>query len=139
LLYDCEELKEVDFVKMKPMDYKSQCNEKEDQYQFEIRLKVLSSQLEGFNLFKHQIPVSCTYSNYTLQDMFFRIRFTLRDIATKTAIPGMTDFFVENGYRIVRLTFDLYKGLSIVSDPIKVISKPDQIKKKPSKPKKRPG
>eukprot|EP01102_Stenamoeba_stenopodia_P010304 TRINITY_DN3091_c0_g1_i2.p1 TRINITY_DN3091_c0_g1~~TRINITY_DN3091_c0_g1_i2.p1 ORF type:complete len:319 (-),score=68.58 TRINITY_DN3091_c0_g1_i2:256-1212(-) len=95
LLYDCEEGKEVDFVKMKPMEYKSQCNEKEDQYQFEIRLKVLSSQLE---------------------DMFFRIRFNLVDLATKTPIPG----------------------LSVVSDPIKVISKPDQIKKKPNKAKKRP-
>jgi len=46
LLYDCDDLKEVGFVKSKPMEYKCHVNEKGDQVTVELRVKVLTSQLE---------------------------------------------------------------------------------------------
>lgn len=62
LLYDCDKLKEVDFVKLKPLEARCHVNERGDQVTMEIRLKVLSSQLE---------------------DMFFRLRLVAVDSVTK--------------------------------------------------------
>merc|ERR1712137_70135 len=59
LLYDNEEEKEVDFVKHKPMEYKVTIGEKGLEATFEIKLKVLTSQLE---------------------DMLFRVRFRALDV-----------------------------------------------------------
>jgi len=47
LVYDCDSMKEVDFVKLKPLDYKCHTNEFDrQQITVELRIKVLSSQLE---------------------------------------------------------------------------------------------
>lgn len=61
LVYDCATLKEVDFVKLKPMDFKLKPSDDGDQLSVEIRIKVLTSQLE---------------------DMFFRVRIALIDPRT---------------------------------------------------------
>jgi len=66
LVYDCASLKEVDFVKLKPMDFKVKCNEEGDQLTVELRIKVLTSQLE---------------------DMFFRVKIALVDPHTQKEIP----------------------------------------------------
>jgi len=68
LIYDCEEGKQVDFVKLKPMEYKSHANENGDQCTVELRIKVLTSQLE---------------------DMFFRIKFRAIDAMTKIPFPNL--------------------------------------------------
>jgi hypothetical protein len=69
LLYDTEALKEVNFVKMKPLEFKAQVNERGDQVAVELRPKVLTSQLE---------------------DMLFRVRLTAVDSITKQPIPTWT-------------------------------------------------
>lgn len=68
LVYDCASLKEVDFVKLKPMDFKAKANEEGDQLGIEIRIKVLTSQLE---------------------DMFFRVKVTLVDSRTHKEISHL--------------------------------------------------
>jgi len=62
LVYDCPTLKEVDFVKLKPLECKMRPNEEGDQLTVEIRIKVLTSQLE---------------------DMFFRVVLKLVDPRTR--------------------------------------------------------
>eukprot|EP01114_Cavostelium_apophysatum_P018343 TRINITY_DN5662_c0_g1_i1.p1 TRINITY_DN5662_c0_g1~~TRINITY_DN5662_c0_g1_i1.p1 ORF type:complete len:398 (+),score=101.61 TRINITY_DN5662_c0_g1_i1:86-1279(+) len=69
LLYDSEPLKEVDFVKLKPMDCKLHLNDKGDQVTSEIRIKVLTSQLE---------------------DMLFRVRIAATHPQTKKRIDHLT-------------------------------------------------
>jgi hypothetical protein len=68
LVYDCPTLKEVDFVKLKPMDFKLKPNEDGDQLSVEIRIKVLTSQLE---------------------DMFFRVRIALVDPQTMQEVSPL--------------------------------------------------
>jgi len=58
LVYDTDTLKEVSFVKMKPLEFKCHVNERGDQVTAEIRPKVLTSQLE---------------------DMLFRVKFVAVD------------------------------------------------------------
>jgi len=60
LVYDTDTLKEVSFVKMKPLEFKCHVNERGDQVTAEIRPKVLTSQLE---------------------DMLFRVKFVAVDSA----------------------------------------------------------
>jgi len=69
LVYDCEHFKEVDFVKLKPMDVKSHVSERGDQVTVEIRAKVLTSQLE---------------------DMLFRVRLSAIHPITKKRIEQLT-------------------------------------------------
>jgi hypothetical protein len=69
LVYDCSSLKEVDFVKLKPMDFKTKPNDEGDQLSVEIRIKVLTSQLE---------------------DMFFRVKITLVDPRTHKELPNLS-------------------------------------------------
>jgi len=69
LMYDCDEDKFVDFVKHKPLEYKGHISEKGDRMTIEVRIKVLTSQLE---------------------DMFFKLRIKAVDINTKEEIPGLT-------------------------------------------------
>lgn len=69
LVYDCASLKEVDFVKLKPMDFKTKPNDEGDQLSVEIRIKVLTSQLE---------------------DMFFRVKITLVDPRTHKELPHLS-------------------------------------------------
>jgi len=69
LVYDCENYKEVDFVKLKPMDVKSHVSERGDQVTVEIRAKVLTSQLE---------------------DMLFRVRLSAIHPITKKRIEQLT-------------------------------------------------
>jgi hypothetical protein len=47
LLYDTDGEKGVDFVKLKPIEYKCVPNEAGDQVSVELRIKVLTSQHEG--------------------------------------------------------------------------------------------
>eukprot|EP01102_Stenamoeba_stenopodia_P014145 TRINITY_DN4669_c0_g2_i1.p1 TRINITY_DN4669_c0_g2~~TRINITY_DN4669_c0_g2_i1.p1 ORF type:complete len:443 (+),score=97.57 TRINITY_DN4669_c0_g2_i1:164-1492(+) len=49
LLYDNGQEKEVDFVKLKPLEYKVRVNDSGSKVNVECRLKVLSSQLEDMN------------------------------------------------------------------------------------------
>ena len=68
LMYDCDEDKFVDFVKHKPLEYKGHISEKGDRMTIEVRIKVLTSQLE---------------------DMFFKLRIKGVDANTKEIIPGL--------------------------------------------------
>jgi len=68
LLYDADNLKEVDFVKLKPMDVKPHVNDRGDQVTAEIRIKVLTSQLE---------------------DMLFRVRLCAIHPITKARIEQL--------------------------------------------------
>lgn len=94
LVYDIEPEKDVSWVKDKPMECKISASEHQPGVvTAELRLKVLSTQHE---------------------DLFFKVRFTAFDKATKREIS------------------------SVCSAPIKVISKSDQVKKKKEpKPKKK--
>jgi hypothetical protein len=71
LLYDADDEKPVDFVKHKPIEWKARPNETGDECNVEIRIKVLTSQLE---------------------DMFFQIRFRALDSLTKTPIPNLITY-----------------------------------------------
>ncbi|EFA78178.1 putative transcriptional regulator [Heterostelium album PN500] len=68
LVYDSENLKEVDSATMKPLEYKTRANEEGDQLTVELRIKVLSSQLE---------------------DMLFRARVRIVDPRTRKEIAGL--------------------------------------------------
>jgi len=68
LLYDTEGEKGVDFVKIKPIEFKSVPNEAGDQCTIELRIKVLTSQHE---------------------DMFFKVRIQGQDPVTKVDIPNL--------------------------------------------------
>eukprot|EP00026_Physarum_polycephalum_P007920 Phypoly_transcript_07991.p1 GENE.Phypoly_transcript_07991~~Phypoly_transcript_07991.p1 ORF type:complete len:371 (+),score=73.85 Phypoly_transcript_07991:117-1229(+) len=65
LVYDCPTLKEVDFVKLKPMEFKLKPSDEGDQLAVELRIKVLTSQLE---------------------DMFFRVRMAVIDPRTQQEV-----------------------------------------------------
>eukprot|EP01096_Ripella_sp_DP13-Kostka_P015670 TRINITY_DN741_c3_g1_i2.p1 TRINITY_DN741_c3_g1~~TRINITY_DN741_c3_g1_i2.p1 ORF type:complete len:456 (-),score=210.04 TRINITY_DN741_c3_g1_i2:490-1857(-) len=68
LVYDSPDLKAVDFVRAKPLDFKAQPLDKPDSLTLETRIKVLTSQHE---------------------DMMFRIRISGLDVSTKKEIPGL--------------------------------------------------
>jgi len=68
LLYDTDGEKGVDFVKIKPIEFKSVPNEAGDQCTIELRIKVLTSQHE---------------------DMFFKVRIQGQDPVTKVDIPNL--------------------------------------------------
>jgi hypothetical protein len=68
LLYDTEGEKGVDFVKLKPIEYKCVPNEGGDQVSVELRIKVLTSQHE---------------------DMFFKVRIQGQDPVTKQDVPNL--------------------------------------------------
>jgi len=69
LLYDTEVLKEVDFVKIKPMDFKSSPIENGQYLDVELRIKVLTSQHE---------------------DMLFRVRIQGYNPVTREELIGMS-------------------------------------------------
>jgi len=68
LLYDTDGLKDVDFVKVKPMEFKSAPAENGQYLDAELRIKVLTSQHE---------------------DMLFRVRIQGHNPLTQEEIPGM--------------------------------------------------
>jgi hypothetical protein len=68
LLYDTEGEKGVDFVKLKPIEYKCVPNESGDQVSVELRIKVLTSQHE---------------------DMFFKVKIQGQDPVTKQDVPNL--------------------------------------------------
>jgi len=70
LFYDTDEddKKEVDFVKLKPLEFKSQVHENGSQVNMEVRLKVLTSQLE---------------------DMMFRVKIRALDARTKREVSPL--------------------------------------------------
>eukprot|EP01103_Thecamoeba_quadrilineata_P008636 TRINITY_DN18374_c0_g1_i1.p1 TRINITY_DN18374_c0_g1~~TRINITY_DN18374_c0_g1_i1.p1 ORF type:complete len:333 (-),score=62.92 TRINITY_DN18374_c0_g1_i1:162-1160(-) len=68
LLYDCDDFRFVDYVKISPIEFKTHTNETGDQCSVEMRIKVLTSQLE---------------------DMFFRIKFMAYDAITKMLVPSL--------------------------------------------------
>eukprot|EP01132_Coremiostelium_polycephalum_P011332 gene11332-13876_t len=69
LVYDSESLKEVDSATVKPLEYKTRANEEGDQLTVELRIKVLSSQLE---------------------DMLFRAKVKIVDPRTRKELHGLT-------------------------------------------------
>jgi len=69
LLYDTDGLKEVDYVKVKPMDFKSSPIENGRYLDVELRIKVLTSQHE---------------------DMLFKVRIQGYNPISRDEIPGMT-------------------------------------------------
>jgi len=71
LLYDCEGLKEVDYVKVKPMDFKSTPSDNGQQLDVELRIKVLTSQHE---------------------DMLFKVKIQGYNPATREELPNLTLF-----------------------------------------------
>lgn len=68
LLYDTEGEKGVDFVKLKPIEYKCVPNEGGDQVSVELRIKVLTSQHE---------------------DMFFKVKIQGQDPVSKQDVPNL--------------------------------------------------
>jgi len=68
LFYDAEDMKQVDYIKDKPFQFKAKPNERGDQVQLELRLKVLTSQHE---------------------DMFFIVSIQGFDPHTKALIPEL--------------------------------------------------
>jgi len=68
LLYDTDGEKGVDFVKLKPIEYKCIPNESGDQVSIELRIKVLTSQHE---------------------DMFFKVKIQGTDPVSKQEIPNL--------------------------------------------------
>lgn len=68
LVYDCPEQKQVDFVRHTPIEYKAHIDETGSKLSVEMRIKVLTSQLE---------------------DMLFRMRLRGVDAVTKQDIPGL--------------------------------------------------
>lgn len=68
LVYDCPEQKQVDFVRHTPIEYKAHIDETGTKLSVEMRIKVLTSQLE---------------------DMLFRMRLRGIDAVTKQDIPGL--------------------------------------------------
>ncbi|KAF2075675.1 hypothetical protein CYY_002988 [Polysphondylium violaceum] len=69
LVYDSESLKEVDSATVKPLEYKTRANEEGDQLTVELRIKVLSSQLE---------------------DMLFRAKVKIVDPRTRKEMSGLS-------------------------------------------------
>jgi hypothetical protein len=68
LLYDTEGEKGVDFVKLKPIEYKCVPNESGDQVSVELRIKVLTSQHE---------------------DMFFKVKIQGQEPVSKQDVPNL--------------------------------------------------
>jgi hypothetical protein len=68
LLYDTDGEKGVDFVKLKPIEYKCVPNESGDQVSVELRIKVLTSQHE---------------------DMFFKVKIQGQDPVSKQDVPNL--------------------------------------------------
>jgi hypothetical protein len=68
LLYDTDGEKGVDFVKLKPIEYKCVPNEGGDQVSVELRIKVLTSQHE---------------------DMFFKVKIQGQDPVSKQDVPNL--------------------------------------------------
>jgi len=71
LLYDSEIEKMVDFVRIKPLDFKCRPSDNGSKCTVDLRIKVLTSQLE---------------------DMFFRIRFRALDLLTKSVYPHLVAY-----------------------------------------------
>jgi len=71
LVYDTDSLKEVNFVKMKPLEFKCHVSENGDQVTMELRPKVLTSQLE---------------------DMLFRVKLYCIDPVTGKSLRGIYIF-----------------------------------------------
>ncbi|KYQ89542.1 putative transcriptional regulator [Tieghemostelium lacteum] len=78
LVYDSESLKEVDSATVKPLEYKTRSNEEGNELTIELRIKVLSSQLE---------------------DMLFRAKVKIIDPRTRKEIPGL--FVITHPIRVV--------------------------------------
>jgi len=78
LVYDCDNFKEVGFVKLKPLEFKCHVNERGDQATVELRPKVLTSQLE---------------------DMLFRVKLVAVDSITKQVIQSL--FVLSESIKVV--------------------------------------
>lgn len=69
LMYDCEGSKEVDYVRVKPYEFKAVPNETGNEVEVELRIKVLTSQHE---------------------DMLFKVKIQGQNPMTKEDIPGLS-------------------------------------------------
>eukprot|EP01111_Echinosteliopsis_oligospora_P008994 TRINITY_DN2551_c0_g1_i1.p1 TRINITY_DN2551_c0_g1~~TRINITY_DN2551_c0_g1_i1.p1 ORF type:complete len:411 (+),score=149.55 TRINITY_DN2551_c0_g1_i1:172-1404(+) len=94
LLYDTEGEKGVDFVKMKPIEFKCMPNEKGDQTTIELRIKVLTSQHE---------------------DMFFKVRIQGQDPVTKQELPHIK--VITAPIKVISKPEQLKKRQNSVSTP----------------------
>jgi len=94
LLYDCDNLKEVDFVKLKPMEVKTHPNERGDQVTVELRIKVLTSQLE---------------------DMCFRVRLSALHPHTKERIDTLV--VISEPIKVVSKPEKINKPKKAVTSP----------------------
>jgi hypothetical protein len=106
LVYDCEGLKEVDFVKAKPVEFKPTPNENGTQLDCELRIKVLSShhedqlfkiKIQGFHpISKEEIPGLVLYT--------FPIKVISKPEQLKKRAPSkkrtLTDMIVDTISRI---------------------------------------
>jgi len=92
LFYDSEENKEVDFIKLKPLEYKVKVDESGLFVNIECRLKVLTSQLE---------------------DMFFRLHFIALEPITKRQL-GPNFIAVSAPIKVISKPEQLRKSLPTV-------------------------
>lgn len=105
LMYDCDGERFVDFVNVKPLEYKGNINDSADKMTLEIRLKKLSSHLE---------------------DMFFKIRIKGIDSKTKEDIPHL--FTTSQPIKVVSKPEQVERIKQLQSG-----KKPTTIKKTPRK------
>jgi len=95
LLYDTEGEKGVDFVKVKPIEFKCTPNETGDQVAVELRIKVLTSQHE---------------------DMFFKVRIQGQDPVTKQDVPHLK--IITSPIKVISKPEQLKKrGSNAVANP----------------------
>ena len=101
LVYDCPDEKQVDYIKYKPLEFRLLQIEKQGfTATFEIRIKVLSSQLE---------------------DMCFKLRFILSPYKNTSKGNQSKELVVDSGKK---------NNIIITTPPIRTVSKPDQAKLK---------
>jgi len=115
LIYDCEGDKEVDFVKVKPMEFKSTPSENGKILETELRIKVLTSQHE---------------------DMLFKVRIVGSNPITREEIPGMS--IISQPIKVISKPEQLKKKQSnkkrnvtdLMADTINRIEKKQEEQKK---------
>lgn len=92
LVYDCEGEKEVDFVKVKPVEFKFTPSEAGDRLECEVRIKVLTSQHE---------------------DMLFKVKIQGFHPLTRTELSGMS--IVSSAIKVISKPEQLKKNKSAIS------------------------
>lgn len=106
LLYDCDDLKEVDYVRNRPLDFKPTASENGQDLDAELRIKVLSSQhedlmfrvrLQGFHPITHEEIAGLTLLSPPVKVISKPEQLKKRQPSRKRT---MTDMLVETVSRI---------------------------------------